>query len=589
MGNKYYTSERNVQIVISLLKANGIKRIIASPGTTNMTFVGSVQNDPYFEVYSCVDERSAAYMACGMAEESGESVVLSCTGATASRNYMSGLTEAYYRKLPIIAITSHRGDQHIGHLKDQQIDRRNRPNDIVVESVVIPLVKDDTDEKFCMIECNKAILALKKNGGGPVHINLYTSYSQIFNVKQLPTVQVVNMHHIHSEWPMLPKGRIAIYCGVHHDFTSELTQAVDHFCATNNAVVLASHISGYHGKYKINPALVMGQTNKVTNNLEPDLIIHIGEISGETYHKFNPKKVWRISEDGAPRDMFGRLSDVFQTNEDYFFRYYSKDYTNNNSYYLLWFKEHERLSGKIADLPFGNIWIAQLLSPELPHNCTIHFGILNCLRSWNFFEIPSSVKCKSNVGGYGIDGGLSTLIGASLIDSNRLFYGVFGDLAFFYDMNVLGNRHLGKNIRLLIVNNGRGTEFRNYAHPCYSYGEDADKYMAAAGHFGNKSPNLIRHYATDLGFEYQSASTKKEFLEKAKWFSSEEMGSKPLLLEVFTDSKDESDALESILNLNEEPQRSLLKTLKDGVKSSIKGIMDENQIKGVKMILKKNK
>ena len=63
MNKKYYTSERNVQIVIALLKAHGIKRVIASPGTTNMTFIGSIQNDSWFEIYSSVDERSAAYLA----------------------------------------------------------------------------------------------------------------------------------------------------------------------------------------------------------------------------------------------------------------------------------------------------------------------------------------------------------------------------------------------------------------------------------------------------------------------------------------------------------------------------------------------
>ena len=83
MDKKYYTNERNVQIMIFLLKAHGIKRVIASPGTTHMTFIGSIQQDPWFEVYSSVDERSAAYIACGMAAESGEPVVLSCTGATA--------------------------------------------------------------------------------------------------------------------------------------------------------------------------------------------------------------------------------------------------------------------------------------------------------------------------------------------------------------------------------------------------------------------------------------------------------------------------------------------------------------------------
>ena len=111
-----YTSERNIQILISLLKQYGIKKVVASPGATNYTFVGSLQNDPFFEMYSCVDERSAAYMAVGMSEESDEPVILSCTGATASRNYMSGLTEAYYRKLPIVAITSMEPRVNVGNL-----------------------------------------------------------------------------------------------------------------------------------------------------------------------------------------------------------------------------------------------------------------------------------------------------------------------------------------------------------------------------------------------------------------------------------------------------------------------------------------
>ena len=41
-----------------------------------------------FELYSAVDERSTAYIACGLAAETSEPVALSCTGATASRNYV---------------------------------------------------------------------------------------------------------------------------------------------------------------------------------------------------------------------------------------------------------------------------------------------------------------------------------------------------------------------------------------------------------------------------------------------------------------------------------------------------------------------
>jgi len=101
-----------------------------------------------------------------MAAESGEPVVISCTGATASRNYMPGLTEAFYRKLPILAITSHRGEAHIGHHPlTRQIDRRTIPNDVAVKQVTIPMVDAPEDERFCEIEVTKAIIALKKNWG----------------------------------------------------------------------------------------------------------------------------------------------------------------------------------------------------------------------------------------------------------------------------------------------------------------------------------------------------------------------------------------------------------------------------------------
>ena len=92
MPQTYYTSEESFRILIAILKANGIRKVIISPGTTNLTFTGSLQSDPFFELYSEIDERSAAYMACGMAEESGDPVVLSCTGATAARNYIPAMT-----------------------------------------------------------------------------------------------------------------------------------------------------------------------------------------------------------------------------------------------------------------------------------------------------------------------------------------------------------------------------------------------------------------------------------------------------------------------------------------------------------------
>ena len=579
----YYTNERNVQIVIALLKAHGIHRVIASPGTTNMTFVVSIENDPWFQIWSSVDERSAAYLACGMAAETGEPVVISCTGATASRNYMPGLTEAYYRKLPVLAITSTRGNHKLGHLIDQQIDRRNIPNDIAMESVTIPMVKDKEDERYCEIEANKAILALKLNGGGPAHINMYTRYSHDFTVKEIPHVNAIYRHFVFDkEWPAIPQdGRIVVRVGSHANFSDEQTKAIDAFCATYDAVVCCDHTSGYRGKYEVHGQLVFGQHKWHSSLRNANLCIHIGEVSGDQF-TVNAKHTWRVSPDGELRDTFGNLRRVFMMPEIDFFNHYAKGNANYTDYLDALNKEIEDVKNEIPNLPFSNIWMAQQMHEKLPKDCEIHFGIYHSLRSWNFFKLPIGIQAKCNVGGFGIDGGVSTMIGASLSNPNKLFIGVFGDLAFFYDMNVVGNRHVGNNVRILLVNNGKGNEFRNYGHPCYFLGDEADKYIAAAGHYGNMSNLLVKNYAENLGYEYITASNKEEFNNVVEKFLSPEKNDKPMLFEVFTETEDESNALETILNMVVDPKA----ILKDKVKKVIKEVVGEKGINKIKNIVK---
>lgn len=583
MSNKFYSDERNVQIVISLLKAHGVKKIIVSPGTTNMTFVGSVQQDSYFEVYSSVDERSAAYIACGMAAESGEPVALSCTGATASRNYYPGLTEAFYRKLPIVAITSHQGNNRIGHLIAQNIDRRVLPKDLVKMSVEAPIIRSKDDEDFCTIEVNKALLELRHHGGGPVHINLFTTYSHNFNVRTLPPVRVINRYCLGNEMPSLPNGKIGICVGSHTKFTERLTNAVDYFCSCNNAVVFCDHTSGYHGKYRVQQALVITQLNYASPNQKVDLAIHIGEVSGD-YKGLNiySKEVWRVNEDGELRDTYGKLTKVFEMPEDLFFEYYSKHSTSQtkNDFLESCNNEYNSILSKIPEIPFGNIWIANSIASKIPSGSELHLGILNSLRSWNLFKTDNSVDVFSNVGGFGIDGCVSSLIGASLINQQKLYFGVVGDLAFFYDLNSLGNRHIRNNLRLLVVNNGKGGEFRNYRNPCSEFGEEAEPYMAASGHFGKKSLTLVKDYVESLGFDYLSAHSKESFMSVADKFLNPQIASKSIVLEAFVDSQDDCEALKLISNYIVDAQAFINHKAKDALKKVI-GIQGVEKLKQI--------
>ena len=272
--------------------------------------------------------------------------------------------------------------------------------------------------------------------------------------------------------------------------------------------------------------------------------------------------------------------------------YYEKNdaIVKENTYFKEWTEEIDDLRSEIPELPFSNLWIAKQTAHLIPQNSVLHLGILNTLRSWNYYETPSCVRCYSNTGGFGIDGCVSSLIGASLANQKKLYFGIVGDLAFFYDMNAIGNRHVGKNIRLMVINNGKGQEFRNYNHRAEEFGNEADNFMAAARHYGNKSLNLIKHYAEDLGFKYLSASDKTEYLNNLDYFLSKELTDKSILFEVFTNSENESKALKLMQHIKVDTKylvKDARNFVKQNAKNFVKEILFEKGISHIKKIIKR--
>lgn len=579
---QYYSSERNVQILVSLMKQHGIKRIVVSPGSTNVCFVGSIQQDSYFEIYSCVDERSAAYMAVGLAAETKTPVALSCTGATASRNYFSALTEAYYRKLPILAITASQDENRIGNLIPQVLDRTVQPNDIVKLSQHLQNVKDKEDEWDVTLKANRAILELNHHGLGPVHINLSTTYSKDFSVKTLPTARVIHRFDSSSRsYPDIKGGKIAIYCGTHLKWSSKEVQATDRFCEAYNAVVFCDPASNYTGKYKVNFSLVSSQ-QYMSENRNPDLLIHIGNMSDMCSEVGNPKEVWRVSEDGKLADRYRTLTNVFEMKEEDFFNLYSeKQAPREMTYFESCHKEETSLIQRMPDLPFSHIWIASQIAPKLPQDSVLHLGILAPLRSWSYFDIDKTIEVECNQGGFGIDGNMSTMIGASLAQPSKIHFAVVGDLSFFYDLNSLGNRHVGRNVRILLINNSLGEEFLLFKQLNSTYVNDVQKYIAAEGHFGHKSPDLVRHYASDLGYEYMSAWSKEDFAKCYERFVTPELTEKPMIFECFTDPDNENEALKRMWEIKKAPT-----SLKHDAKQAVKNVIGKENTKKIKEIMR---
>lgn len=414
---------------------------------------------------------------------------------------------------------------------------------------------------------NDALLELTYGNAGPVHINLITTYSNGFNTKELPKYRTIK-RVIDKDYPDIPNGNIGIFIGAHTKFSKEETEVIDRFCESNNAVVICDQVSNYRGKYRFLANFANSQ-GKDLGTRYFDLIIYIGYIHG-AYINFAGKELWRVNEDGVVRDPYQNLTYVFEMSEMDFFSHYAKEKKNNTIF------EHcmnvtNDLHSKIPELPFSNMWIAKETSKKIPENSVLHISILNTLRSWNYFETPSSVLCFTNSGGFGIDGCLSSFIGSAKTNKDIEHYMIVGDLSFFYDVNVVFNE-LPNNVHIMLINNGVGTEFKNYNHRASYFGEDANSFMAAKGHNGFKSPSVVKNICSNLGIKYIAASNKEQYLlVQEEWIKKTET---PILLEIFTSDKDESEALELMNKVEKDVNlKEVLKQTKVGkiAKKIIKG------------------
>lgn len=584
---KGYPNDLNAQMIIALMKAHGIKRVVVSPGTSHYGIVAGMQFDGNFEMYSAVDERGAAYMACGMAAETGDPAVIVCTGSVASRNYFAAITEAYYRQLPILAITAVvRGYAKIGHLYPQATDRTVSPKDTFRFKAQLPIIKDAEDVWQSNILINNAFLELKRHGGGPVHIDLPNSSvgSKIapgFSAQKLHETRIIYRYDKGAVLPDIPHGKIAVFLATHMKFSDRETRALDDFCATHDAVVFCGHTSGYDGQYKVLSHLAARQSSNYDIFKGIDLLIHIGGPAADEATAGKLRKVkqcWRVDPDGEIRDHFKKLSAVFEMDVESFFRHYSDPNCEPKTDYLQkCLSVIKSVVVPVQELPFSNVYAAAVLSKRLPENAFVFLGLSNTIRAWSMFELPKGVSSNSNTGVRGIDGVLSAFLGASFVQKNRLCFCVLGDLTFFYDMNAIGNRDLGNNVRILLVNDNSGGLMKTSDCVVYNYlgDTDSDKFLAAAGHFGGKSSRLVKNYAESLGFEYLTASSKEQFDAVYERFITPEMTDKPMLFEIFTKAHEERAAFDMTGSIDVSVEGAAMKAAKQilgnkGVETLIK-------------------
>lgn len=561
-----YTDNKTIQIVIALFKQFGIRHLVLSPGTRNVPFVHSVEQDNYFKCYSIVDERSAGYFAIGLALETGEPVAMSCTSSTASTNYTSAMWEATRQKLPLIALTSDRNPYYLNQYEDQMIDQNNLYRSAARKSVTLPIVTNANDEWYCYRLVNEALLELNHHGGGPVHINMPTEwglFAQNFNTKLLPSINPIkridfhdlnkNNDEIHKA--LISKRRILVMYGQGRTKTEGQKEIIERFAKKYNCVFTVETISNFTCSKSLNSCLISRVLNKETIKvLAPDLIISVeGDYVSTLKGLFKgcdcEFEHWIVNKDGTLIDQFKRLTNVFECSTEEFFDYFNYfEYSENNSDYF------EKWSSVLSELlkpnfEYSSNYIMQEFSNYIPDHSIVHLGNGVAVHIAQYFSFNDTIISYCHTGTTTIDGSMSTFIGQAAL-SKKLCFAFIGDLSFFYDMNSIWNRYVGNNVRILLYNNEGGETFHwNAAKEI-----DTLSLHTSAGHF-----STAKGWVESRGFRYLTAKTKEEFDKLLPEFMIAQSET-PIFFEVFT--KKESDA-KILLDYYEECRRILDKKLND--------------------------
>ncbi len=185
-----------------LLQSFGIRQVIICPGSRNAPLMQLFTSQPWFRCTSIVDERSAGYVALGMARQLQEPVVVLTTSGTAVLNLAPAMAEAYHQQIPLIVITADRPPEKIPQFNNQWIDQEAPFFAYSKGFYQLPLPVTEPDVLTQVIRMTESLVhSAISLPAGPVHMNIPLEEPLY---EPLPPVLEGNDHQNHPPEAMEP-------------------------------------------------------------------------------------------------------------------------------------------------------------------------------------------------------------------------------------------------------------------------------------------------------------------------------------------------------------------------------------------------
>lgn len=543
------SSKKVVSYILGALKSAGITDVVLTPGSRNAPFSISIANSSFFETYSIVDERSAAFFALGLSQQSKKPTVLICTSGTALLNYAPAIAEAYYQRIPLLVISADRPEEWIDRGEGQSIRQNNVFQNYADFSAC--LIADEKEGSAQNEEVIQNTIQYLISNSGPVHLNVpfQEPLYELIECDELPSFQfkmkensVDVLKEIGQSLELLHQAeRIMVLVGQHvyENFSEELEQ----FNKLNQVIVLTET----HGNVNIENAfpcidrLIMGLGGNADQMLAPDVLITVGTnvISRKVkaiLRKAKPKHI-QVGLNEKPMDTFDCLEVQCNLIPQDFFKslneFRSKSDWKNE---LISIQENQinQVEGWLPTAPFSDLTVFSSILNSIPNGTDLQMGNSSVVRYIQLFNQNKNLTYFGNRGVAGIDGSTSTALGAAWKTKKPTLL-ISGDLSFHYDSNAFWNNYLSNQFKVIVINNGGGGIFRII---------DGSKDTEHLQQFfeTSHSSKSIKGIAELYHLNYFSASNNDELKRTLPLFFEEKS---VCVLEIFTNKEDNPKALDA--------------------------------------------
>lgn len=547
--------------IAALCHNHGLRQVVMCPGSRCAPLTLAFARHGGFDVRTFSDERSAAFIALGMARETKTPVVLLCTSGTAVYNFAPAIAEAYFSNIPLLILTADRPQEWIGQQDGQAIFQHNIFGGHVKHCFLLPQHYDHYDDRWAINRMvNEALNLTKHDPAGPVHVNLpfrepfYPKKDEsikfsadvrtIIEKEEPPVLSESHLENLAKDWSNYH--HILLVSG-QQDPDEALRLALRKFAENKSIPILADITANLHDNDNVmlHADTFLGQASEeVKKSLQPDLLITFGKglVAKQVklfLRRYKAAAHWHIQAAGRVADTFQQLTKIIRTTPADFMSKFASiqqgdDFNGQRqkNYFKLWEIEEGKTRRSLEKFfpqdELGEFELVKEIIKSLPGDCNVHLANSMSVRYANFIGLDSTqnkVSVFCNRGTSGIDGCTSSAVGHSLV-STKMNVLITGDLAFFYDRNAFWHNYSLSNFRIVLLNNHGGVIFKMIDDPADL--DEADEF------FVTRQTLNAQKTAEEFGFEYLKLDHRRKMKNLLKDFFEE--SKVPKILEIETTS-----------------------------------------------------